>query len=420
MYALVDCNNFYASCERVFNPRLAGKPVVVLSNNDGCVVARSAEAKALGVEMAGAWHQVSDRYPQVVALSSNYALYGEMSRRVTATLGTFAYQLENYSIDESFLEFLPGVDWSALGREMKRTVKRRTGLPVSVGFGETKVLAKVANRLAKKRPELAGCYLLRPGAVDEALASLAPSDIWGIARRTEEKLARVGVRTALDLKRMDLGEARRLMTVVGERIVLELRGVSCLETEEVAPEKQQICTAKSFGCPVESLDELREVVSSYVSRVAEKLRAQGSVCGRIHVGLETNPFQPREPQYFNGGGVTLATPSNFTPLLVTEALRVLEGIYRSGYRYKRAVVMLLELGPEHAVQAALFDSTPPEDVERRRRLMAAMDAANRVHGRGAVRLGSSAGSEPSWRMRQEAKSPAYLSRWGEIPVARVG
>lgn len=419
MYALVDCNNFYASCERLFNPRLAGRPVVVLSNNDGCVVARSAEAKAMGIEMAGAWHQVAERYPQVVALSSNYALYGEMSRRVTTTLRGFSYQLENYSIDESFLEFLPGVDWGALGREMKRTVKRHTGLPVSVGFGETKVLAKVANRLAKKRPELGGCHVITPENVDEALASLATSDIWGIARRTAEKLAGVGVRSALDLKLMDVGQARRLMTVVGERIVMELRGVSCLEIEEVAAEKQEICTAKSFGRPVESLDELREVVACYVSRVAEKLRAQGSVCGRVHVGLETNPFKPEERQYFNGGGVTLATPSNFTPTLAGEALRVLDGIYRPGYRYKRAVVMLLELGPEHAVQACLFDSTPPEDVEKRRRLMAAVDTANKVWGRGTVRLGSAAGLSPEWRMRQKAMSPAYLSSWEEIPVARV-
>jgi len=255
--------------------------------------------------------------------------------------------------------------------------------------------------------------------VDEALASLATSDIWGVARRTAEKLAGVGVRSALDLKRMDVGQARRLMTVVGERIVMELRGVSCLEIEEVAPEKQEICTAKSFGRPVESLDELREVVASYVSRVAEKLRAQGSVCGRVHVGLETNPFRPEERQYFNGGGVNLATPSNFTPILATEALRVLEGIYRPGYRYKRAVVMLLELGPEHAVQASLFDSMPPEEVERRRRLMAAMDSANKVWGRGTVRLGSAAGPSPEWKMRQKAMSPAYLSRWAEIPVANL-
>ena len=294
----------------------SGQPIVVLSNNDGCVVARSNEAKALGIEMAGPWHLTEKRFPPgtVEVFSSNYTLYGDMSRRVMTTLGRFAYELEPYSIDESFLHFLPGPDWQTLAREIRKTVRQHTGLPVSVGFARTKVLAKVANRLAKKRPELAGAHVLEgEAAIDAALATMKPSDIWGIGSRLAERLLTVGVTTALDLKQLDIEVARRLLTVVGQRIVLELRGVNCLPLEEIAPAKQNICTAKSFGVPLETLEQLQEPLASYVSRVAEKLRSQGSVAGRIQVFLETNPFQPQEPQYANSAGLTLLTPSNFTP-----------------------------------------------------------------------------------------------------------
>ena len=420
MYALVDCNNFYASCERVFQPRLEGRPVVVLSNNDGCVIARSNEAKALGIEMAGAWHEVERRLPpgSVEVFSSNYALYGDMSRRVMATLSGFAYEMENYSIDESFLSFPPGGDWTELGQTMRRTVRRNTGIPVSVGFAPTKVLAKAANRMAKKRPELGGAHLLSDEAeIDATLAGMAPSDVWGIGRRLSERLATVGVRTALDLKRLDADVARRLLSVVVQRIVLELRGVSCLDIEEVAPAKQNICTAKSFGTALETLEELREPLASYVSRVAEKLRGQASVAGRVHVFLETNPFQ-KGPQYFGGGGAAFATPTNYTPDLVAAANGVLERIYRPGCRYKKVGVMLLELGSEFAVQSS-FDSPAPEVVEKRRRAMATLDAINLGYGRGAVRIASAAAPHPGWEMRQLRKSPRWTTRWEELPVVAV-
>lgn len=419
MFALVDCNSFYASCEQVFRPDLRGKPVVVLSNNDGCVVARSAEAKTLGIEMAGPWHKIEPRVRShgVVVFSSNYTLYGDFSRRVLQTLGRFVQEVENYSIDESFLWFDPGRDWSALGAEIKHTIGRHTGIPVSVGFGPTKVLAKLANKLAKKRAETGGVFVL--GGADEAdaiLAALSPDDIWGIGERLAARLLTVGVHTALEFKRLDPEIARRILTVVGQRIVLELRGVSCLAIEDVVPAKKNICSAKSFGKPLSTFDELIEPLASYVSRVAEKLRAQQCVAGRLQVFLETNPFQPSDPQLFPAGEVILLTPSNFTGALVTAAASVLRRIWRPGYRWKKVGVMLLEICAETCVQSA-FDSPAPETVEKRRRAMAALDAVNRTFGRAALRVGSAAGSAPaSWRMRQHSLSPRYTTRWEELPV----
>lgn len=421
MFALVDCNSFYASCEQVFRPDLRGKAVVVLSNNDGCVVARSAEAKQLGIPMAAAWHQVPEEVSrQAVVFSSNYTLYGDMSRRVLAVLSRFAEAIENYSIDESFLEFSPGPDWRALGQEIRATVYRHTGVPVSVGFGPTKVLAKAANRAAKKRPEAGGVFLLNDeGEIDAVLAGMSTDDVWGIGSRLSARLEGVGVKTALDFKRMDDEVARRLLTVVGQRIVLELRGTSCLAIEDVVPKKQNICTAKSFGTPITTLESLREPLSSYVSRVAEKLRAQGSVCGRMQVFLQTNPFQPHQPQLYPAGETILTTPTNFTPDLVSAAQEVLTRIYRPGYYWKKVGVMLLELGPETSVQAA-FDSPPPEAVDRRRRMMTALDAVNRVYGKASVRVASAAGrAPPDWKMRQANLSPRYTTRWEELPVART-
>ena len=423
MFALVDCNNFYASCERVFQPRLEGRPIVVLSNNDGCVVARSNEAKALGIEMAGPWHLTAKRFPKgtVEVFSSNYTLYGDMSQRVMTTLGRFGCELEPYSIDESFLQFLPGADWLGLAREIRRTIRRNTGMPVSVGFAKTKVLAKVANRMAKKRHELAGAHVLETeDEIDAALAAMETKDIWGIGSRLAERLSTVGVRTGLELKRLDTEVARRLLSVVGQRIVLELRGINCLALEEVAPAKQNICSAKSFGVPLETLEQLREPLASYVSRVAEKLRGQGSVAGRMQVFLETNPFHPDDPQYSNSAGCELLTPSNFTPELVSVAQGLLERIYRTGHRYKRVGVMLLDLASERNVQLSLAGLDEPiqaESSEKRLRAMAVLDELNRSRGRGTLRVGSASGADPIWQMRRANLSQRWTTCWNELPVA---
>ena len=418
MFALVDCNNFYASCERVFQPRLDGRPVVVLSNNDGCVIARSNESKALGIEMGDPWHLNRQRFEAagVAVFSSNYTLYGDMSRRVQVALGLFAQDMEAYSIDESFLRFTGEVEWGDLGRSIRRTVRRHTGIPVSVGFGPTKVLAKLANRTGKKRPEHAGVFTVPPPGPerDAWLASFAVRDVWGIGGKLSARLEAAGVKTARDLAALDDATARRLMTVVGARIVAELRGVSCLAIEEVAPDKKAMCGAKSFGAPIEDLDQLREPLAVYASRLAEKLRAQGSVCGHLRVFLETNPFMPAEPQCNLALGRDLLTPSNFTPDLCATAATLLERIYRPGYRFKKVGVMALEIAPEGAGQLG-FDAPEPAELERRRRLMAAMDSINRQHGRGAVRVASTGDKSPAWQMRAALCSPHYTTRWSDIP-----
>jgi DNA polymerase V len=421
MFALVDCNSFYASCEQVFRPDLRGKPVVVLSNNDGCVVAASAEAKALGISMGVPWHRVpADLARQSVVFSSNYTLYGDMSRRVKAVLAGFAEQIEHYSIDESFLAFSPGPDWSELGREIASKVYRYTGIRVGVGFGPTKVLAKVANRVAKRDPEAQGVAVLTDeGRIDSVLGGMRTEDVWGIGSKHAARLAACGIHTALALKRLDAETARRLLSVVGQRIVLELCGVSCLGIEEVAPPKQAICTAKSFGEPIETLEGLREPLSTYVSRAAEKLRGQGAVCGRVAVFLQTNPFKPELPQLYPSGEAILSYPSNYTPELVHAAQEALERIYRPGYLWKKIGVMLLDIGSAGGVQMA-FDSPSPEEDARRRRAMAAVDGINRQFGRATVRLGSAARPEAAvWRMRQSNLSPCYTTRWADLPVARL-
>jgi len=422
MFALIDCNNFYASCERVFRPSLNGKPVVVLSNNDGCVIARSNEAKALGIEMGDAWHLNRAKFEAwgVAVFSSNYALYGDMSRRVKATLGLFAQELEAYSIDECFLRFGRGGDWVDLGQQIKKTVRQHTGIPVSCGFAPTKVLAKLANRTAKKRPEHGGVFVAPDvGAErDQWLASFEVRDVWGVGRQLSGRLLAAGVRTALDLSRMADDVARRMMSVVGARIVAELRGDSCLAIEEVAPPKKGMCSAKSFGVALTELEELREPVAAYVSRLAEKLRGEGSVCGHLRVFLETNPFSPGDPQYYPSAGRDLLTATNFTPTLCEVAGSLLERIYRPGYRYKKVGVMALEIGPAGEAQLG-FDAPSPDELDRRSRLMAAMDRVNRQFGRGSVSVGSAGGRAPSWRMRQALCSPAYTTRWADLPVVEM-
>ncbi len=419
MFALVDCNSFYASCEQVFRPDLLGRPVVVLSNNDGCIVARSAEAKAMGIDMADPWHEVEPRLPKgaVTVFSSNYTLYGDLSRRVMDTLAGFAHEIECYSIDEAFLHFLPGPNWEELAQRIKQTVRKNIGLPVSVGFAPTKVLAKLANKLAKKDPTRAGvcCLPSESAELDAILARMSPDDVWGIGSRLTERLSKVGVKTALDLKNLDDEIARRVLTVTGLRIVRELQGMSCLAVEEMIPAKKAICCAKSFGHPQETLEEMREPLMSYVSRVAEKLRNQAGVCGFMQVFIETNPFAVNDRQYFNSSGRELATPTNYTPDLCSVAGELLERIYRPGFRYKKVGVLVTNIGPEMEVQSA-FDTPPPAEIERRRKLMAAMDVANRSFGRNAVRIASTAGRQPIWWMRQQRKSPRYTTNWHELPV----
>jgi len=414
--ALIDCNNFYVSCERVFDPRLEGRPVVVLSNNDGNVVARSNEAKALGIAMGAPVFQIQDlvRDRGVRVLSSNYTLYADMSRRVQEVLRPFARRLEAYSIDECFAE-VPLSDPAALGpwaRRLREEVERCTGIPVTVGIAETKCLAKAANKVAKKSQRAAGVLsLFRSPHVDKALERLPVGDVWGGGPADERMLEESGIKTALDLKRAPEAWARAKMTVTGHRIVRELNGVPCIPMEMGAP-KDRIGTQRGFGVLVETLDELREAAASYTARVAEKARKEGQAAGTLVVWLATDSFKPG-PQYQNAVSVDLPVPTNHTPLLASFARRAVEGLYRPGYRYKRVGVMLQGMVPEDEVQGHLFWN---ESVAETGRLMRVVDQVNDQMGAGTVRLAAE-GWAQKWATRFARLSPRYTTRWSDLPVA---
>lgn len=414
--ALVDCNNFYASCERVFDPRLLGVPVVVLSNNDGCVIARSEEAKRLGIEMGAPAFRNAEMFRRagVRVLSSNYTLYGDMSARVMSALRLMARSMEVYSIDEAFLSL---DDWQgeAFAKEMRARVRQWTGIPVSVGIASTKTLAKIANRYAKKNPHLNGVFDLTAVAdPDEILGRIECGDIWGIGRQTSVKLARAGIRTALDMRRADMAWIRGELGVVGERTARELNGVPCLELEEMPPPKKAIASAKSFGHPVEALDEMSEALSTYIARVGEKLRAGRLLASRISVFVETNCFRPELPQYHAGVQSTFMRPTSHTPDLISAGLSLMRKIYRTGFQYKKTGVLVTELVPEEAVQLPLFED---RDDRHRKALQSVVDQINRRLGKNTVRYGSM-GSRQMWQMRQEHKSRRYTTRWDELLVAK--
>ena len=351
IFALVDCNNFYASCERAFNPKLAGHPIVVLSNHDGCVVARSAESKAMGIPMGVPYFKIEKDFRKAggVALSSNYALYADMSNRVMSILAGFAPDQEVYSIDECFLGMDGQSDLPEIGKIIRARVKQWTGLPVCVGIGPTKTLAKLANHVAKKRPALNGVCSLIGLTEHEQLAIIGDfevGEVWGVGRKIAARLAPMGIVSVRQLRCADATLIRREFSVVMERTVMELRGASCLALEDVAPPKKQIMSSRSFGQPVYDLPELEEVVAAYVSRAAEKLRRQRHIAGGVMVLLETNPFKPGDPQYHPSITVPLVTPTADTRALIRSAHAGLRQIFRAGYAYKKADVMLMELCPE--------------------------------------------------------------------------
>ncbi|NMF96172.1 translesion error-prone DNA polymerase V subunit UmuC [Aromatoleum toluolicum] len=427
VFALVDANNFYASCEKLFDPRLAGKPVVVLSNNDGCVVARSAEAKALGVPMGAPWHQLRDlaRREGIAAFSSNYPLYACMSNRLVEVLGQFCPRLEVYSIDESFLD-LEGFalqdpeGLTGYGRKIRRRVRDWLGLHVCVGIGPTKTLAKLANHCAKKG--LAGAdgvcdfAVMTDGELTSLYHQISAGEVWGVGRKIAARLEDMGIKTVRELHDADPDTIRARFSVVLERTVRELRGVSCLNLEEMAPAKQQIMSSRSFGQYVYELAELREAVGSYMGKAAEKLRAQHSVAGAVQVHIRTNPFKPKEPQYQRTATVPLPSPTADTRELTAWALRLLDDMYKPGFAYQKAGVMLCELRPQSVVQGCLF-SAPAVD-EQSEALMRALDAINAKWGRGTLRS-SAEGITKTWQMRRGNLSPAYTTSWEDVPCVRA-
>ncbi|SHL47702.1 DNA polymerase V [Halomonas caseinilytica] len=424
MIALADCNNFYVSCERVFDPRLRGRPVGVLSNNDGCVVARSQEIKDLGVSMGQPAHEIpSASRRQCVLLSSNYALYGDMSRRVTAVYGQHTPDVEVYSIDESFLGFhgFPEDTLEERCRVMRQQVYRDTGIPVSVGLSSSKVLAKLANHVAKKSPGAEGVATLPPDAprTRALLQQLPVTEVWGVAGRMAIRLYEMGIETAWDLRATDPKRIRGRTSVVMERIVWELRGRDCIELDDMSTPKREIMTSRSFGRLTGNLGDLREAVRTHASRGAEKLRRQGSLARAVMVFLRTNPFRDDLPQHKDAVVVALPSATDDSRVIVQAATRGLEAVYREEYRYQKAGVMLMDLCDKGTEQLDLM--APPEDDDQRQRrdnLMATLDRLNREHGRGTVTVGVSR-PNAAWHLRCQHRTPRYTTRWDELPNVRV-
>ena len=421
LFALIDCNNFYVSCERLFNPKLEGKPVVVLSNNDGCVVSRSSEAKALGVKMAVPLYQISAlvKSAGIVTLSSNYALYGDISARIMSILSGFSPHQEIYSIDECFLDFSNTPDRLNLARQIKETVKQYAGVPVCVGIGPTKTLAKLANFTAKSELDYGGVFdfsSLNEQERDKIFALLKVGEVWGIGRKLAQKFEQIGIKTVLQLKESSPDLMRKQFSVVIERTVRELRGQSCLDMTEIASARKQIVSSRSFGKNVSELADLEQAVATYMSTAALKLRADRSLAGALEVYIRTNKFAEGSAQYAQTATVTLNHPTDDTMVLLKAANSALRQIYRSGYAYQKAGVTLLDLSNADERQLSLFQ---PEAVNTRsEKLMKLMDATNSTMGRGTLYLAAE-GQNHSWQIKCNFKSPEYTTSWKGLAVAKA-
>ena len=403
MFALVDCNNFFVSCERVFHPSLRFKPVVVLSNNDGCAISRSNEAKVLGIAMGAPIFQCAGVVQQhnVTVFSANFVLYGDMSHRVMSVLSEFTPRLEVYSIDEAFLS-LEGLEPSALdavARQIRAGVKQQTGIPVCVGLAPTKTLAKIANHIAKNHKEMEGVFLFQDEETMNAWLQKTPvDDVWGIGKAKAGLLERHGIHNALDLKNAPDQWIQKHLTVMTLRTVLELRGIACLALEEIQPDKKAICTSRTFG------------VEAYVSRSAEKLRDQNSLAGYIQVFIETNRFK-ETPYYRNAAGVDLSPPDAYTPRLIATADHLLKKIFRDGFSYKRCGVILSDFVPQTREPRDLFEAQ--YQGSDRQRLMEVMDQYNRRAHTGKLFFAAE-GLGKSWSMKQAHRSKRFTTCWDEL------
>lgn len=420
MFALVDCNNFYCSCERVFEPQLNGKPLIVLSNNDGCAIARSEEAKALGIEMGTPAFMIKDLIEKhnVTVFSSNYTLYGDMSQRVLDVLSRFSPKMEVYSIDECFLDFseLAYTNVQLLVDKIRRTVIRWTGIPVTIGMAPTKTLAKLANRFAKKRKKDVGFHCLSsPELIDEALAVTAVGDIWGVGPQYAKLLRGHGLKTALDLVKAPDEWIRKNMSVVGQRTLNELRGIPCIEWEDQPPPKKGICTARSFGQLLSDKASIREAVSNYAAMCARKLREQNSCARVMQVFLQTNVYRSQDKQFHHSISIQIPVPTNSTNEIIEFALKGFDAIFQEGYNFKKAGVMIVDLVPDKEVQSGMFDQ-----VNRKRDnvLMKALDKVNATFGKDIVRFAAQ-GYGRKWKLRQERLSPRYTTNVNHILKIKI-
>lgn len=414
---LVDCDSFYASCEKVFRPDLRDKPVVVLSNNDGFIIAKSREAKKLGFDMLEPYFKVEAKLKKhkVAVFSANFALYGDLSARVMQTLELFSSHIEVYSIDEAFME----VDVSEpeeFAREVRQTVWKWVGIPVSIGIAPTKTLAKIASKFAKKAPDSGGVFSLLGENIDDLLDKVDVFDVWGVGRQYGEFLKSNDVKTAKDLKYSPEKWVKNRMTVMGLRCVKELNGIPCFSLEEVPEPQKAIVRSRSFGRLVESLYDLSEATSAYAARACEKLRQQHSLCSCVGIFIHTNPHK-NEPQYSNSAFVRLPMPTANTPEVIRIARHLTKKVFKPGFRYLKAGVMLAELVSEHNAPENLF--VTPYQRSRERELMNTIDKVNQLMGPGTLKFGYVGLSEKPWKMRQSARSPRYTSKWDELPKVKA-
>jgi len=414
MFGLIDCNNFYASCERVFNPSLNRRPVVVLSNNDGCVIARSAEAKALGIPMGEPAYKLKALIEanQVVVFSSNYVLYGDMSHRVMTTVAQFAPDMEIYSIDEAFLLFdgFENINLKEYGEIIVRTTTRNTGIPVSLGIAPTKTLAKLANKFAKKYKDYKGvCVIDTDEKREKALKLTAVGDVWGIGRQYAKKLEYYSIHTAWDFTQRSKSWVRHTMGVVGERTWLELKGTPCVEMDKTTT-KKSICTSRSFGERLTELSPISEAVSNFAASCAEKLRKQHSLASVIMVFIQTNPNATNLPQHCKQVVLQLPVPTNDTTELINFALRGLNAIFAEGFQFKKAGVIVSEIVPERPLQGDLFDTRNRDKFSR---IMTVMDSLNASYGKQKVKIAAQ-GFDRKWRLKNEKLSPCYSTKLEDV------
>ena len=421
VFALVDCNNFYASCERVFNPSLENQPVIVLSNNDGCCVARSNEAKKLGIKMGEPFFKIKDLVEKnkVRVFSSNYELYGDLSNRVINTLFTFSPEVEVYSIDEAFvnLKNLAVNDYKFVGKQIREKVLNWIGIPVSVGISPTKTLSKVATECVKKDKSLNGVLSLieySEDEIDNLLKQLEVSDVWGIGRQYSKKLREDGIHTAYDFKYSNPKYIQKIMTIGGIKTQQELKGISCIPIEYEIPDKKGICSSRSFGKNVSNFTELREAVSTYITTASEKLRDQNSKCYKITVFIRTNPFRLNDKQYSNACSYNFQEPTYYTPDLIKAGTNLLSQIYKSGYNYQKAGVILTEIVSVNHVQTSLFNldyfqyKNPKKDL-----VIQKVDEINSLFGNNSIIFASN-GIKKDWKMKTEKRSNRYTTNYKEI------
>ena len=420
MFALADCNNFFASCERVFRPDLQGKPVIVLSSNDGCAIARSNEAKALGIKMGAPFFKIRDLVEKhgVAVFSGNMALYGNMSQRVRWVLEEFAPAVEVYSIDEAFLDLrgISNIDFDTYAKEISARCWKMTSIPVSVGIAPTKTLAKIASKLCKQYPKLrGGCYMHRPQDIEKVLRKYPIEDVWGIGRKSAAKLQARYVKTAYDFTQMPEAAVQKMMGITGVRTWKELQGVPCIEFEDGFEAKQSICVSRSFSSEIYDVRELQEQIANFASTMAEKLRKQGSVASEVAVFAYTNRFKENLPQTHSSTLISFPTPTSEQRTIVAKAVSATQELFKNGYGYKKAGVIATGIMDESDMVQSLFDDS--EASEKEHRITTALDAINRTYGDGTLKLAV----QGSGRIKttSEKQSPHYTTRWSDLPTVSV-